>query len=247
MSYSVSPLDLLVRKLSTRVHLDDADRNAVLGLPHTSRSYHSTTYLIREGEPPRTNCALVESGFAYRHKLTAAGGRQIVSLHLPGDFIDLQNLFLSISDHNVQALTELDVLEIDRQALRQLTLERPAVGQAMWIDGLVDSSVYREWVVNVGRRDARARIAHVLCEVALRAEVAGIGSKERFELPMTQEQLADVTGLTSVHVNRMLKALEAEGIIKRDKRQVSFSSWGAIKRVADFNALYLHLDQVQPN
>jgi len=243
MSESPSPLDRLVRKLSMRAKLDEADHAAILGLPHSFRRCHATTYIIREGEPSRASCALLQSGFAYRHKLTAMGAGQIVSLHLPDDLIDLQNLFLTISDHNVQALSEIEVVDIDRQALRRLTLERPAVGEAMWVDGLVDSSIYREWVVNVGRRDARARIAHVLCELVLRAEAAGIGNKEGFELPMSQEQLADVVGLTSVHVNRMLKVLEAEGIIKRDKRPVSFSSWDDVRRAGDFNALYLHLNE----
>src|SRR5581483_6771852 len=108
---------------------------------------------------------------------------------------------------------------------------------------LVDSSVFREWVVNVGQRDAKARIAHILCEFARRLEIAGLGSTEGYELPMTQEQLADATGLTSVHVNRMLKNLKEEGLITRDKRHIGIPDWKKLRRVAGFNELYLHLDQ----
>jgi CRP-like cAMP-binding protein len=160
-----------------------------------------------------------------------------------GDFIDLQHLFLNIADHNVQALTDLATIRIDRKALQDLALERPAVGRARWIDALVDSSIYREWVVNVGRRSARARIAHVLCEVYLRSEAAGFASDGKFELPLTQEQLGDVTGLTPVHVNRTLKSLVEDGIVHRDRRFISFSDWRTVAAIGDFNPTYLHLDQ----
>jgi CRP-like cAMP-binding protein len=240
---SDSPLELMVRKLASRSALGEDDRDAILALPYVLRTYHASSYVVREGEPPRTHCDLIQDGFAYRQKLTAAGARQIVSIHMRGDFVDLQHLFLNIADHNVQALTELKVLGIDREALQAIALERPAIGKAMWIDSLVDSSIYREWVMNVGRRDARARISHILCEFALRMKAAGFPDDKGFELPLTQEQLADVVGLTPVHVSRTLKLLEHEGIVHRAKRYISFKDWDAAAAVGDFNALYLHLDQ----
>jgi CRP-like cAMP-binding protein len=240
---AVSPLDLMVRKLGSRSELDDDDRNAIKALPHVLRTYHPTTYIVREGEPPRRHCDFIEKGFAYRQKLTATGGRQIVSMHLRGDFIDLQHLFLNIADHNVQALTELKVVGVERAALQRLALDRPAVARAMWIDALVDASIYREWVMNVGRRDARARISHLLCEVSLRMKAAGSSDASGFELPLTQEQLADAVGLTPVHVNRTLKSLAKDGIVHRDKRHISFADWDTLAEIGDFSALYLHLDQ----
>jgi CRP-like cAMP-binding protein len=236
----------MVRKLRTRCDLDEADAAAILKLPHIERSHHASTYLVREGEPPRKHCIFLESGFAFRQKITLHGARQIVSLHLPGDFLDLQNLFLTISDHNVQALTEIRVIGIDRNDLQNLVLARPNVGKALWIDALVDSSIYREWVTNVGRRSARARVAHILCEFGLRLEAAGLASEAGFELPLTQDQLADALGLTPVHVNRTLKSLAADGVVHRDRRYISFSDWDLVRTIGDFNALYLHLDQVRP-
>jgi CRP-like cAMP-binding protein len=247
MSVSHSPLEGMIRKLGTRAPLDDADRAAILALPYVVQKFHACTYVIREGARPRTHCAFIHSGFAFRQKITAEGNRQIVSLHMAGDFIDLQHLFLTIADHNVQALTPLETIGIDRTDLQQLTRERPAIAVAMWIDALVDASIYREWVMNVGRRDARARVAHTLCEFALRVGVAGLPTDNGFEMPMTQEQLGDAVGLTSVHVNRTLKALEAEGIVQRSKRFVKFSDWNAMRAVGDFNPLYLHLDQAPPD
>jgi CRP-like cAMP-binding protein len=101
-------------------------------------------------------------------------------------------------------------------------------------------------VTNVGRRTARARVAHLLCEFGLRLKAAGLASDAAFELPLTQDQLADAVGLTPVHVNRTLRSLAADGVVHRDKRYISFDDWELVKAVGDFNALYLHLDQVSP-
>ena len=240
------PLDRLVRKLGSRAHLEERDKVAILGLPHVSRTYPPAAYIVREGEPPKSHCAFIQSGLAFRQKITAHGARQIVALQLPGDLIDLQNLFLNISDHNVQALTEIKVSNIEREALRALAAAYPNISKALWVDALVESSIYREWVMNVGRRDARSRIAHVLCEFALRMHSAGMGDGNGFELPLTQEQLADTVGLTPVHVNRTLRALEADGVVQRDKRFIKFSDWDRVKSEAEFSALYLHLDQALP-
>lgn len=243
MSELPDPLNKMIAKLSLRGPLDDDDRRAILAMPHTRRTYHPTTYIVREGDAPG-QCAFILSGFAFRQKLTVNGSRQIVSINLPGDFIDLQNLFLNVSDHNVQALTDVEAVAIERAALQRLVLERPAIGRAMWIDALAEASVYREWVTNVGQRDARARIAHVLCEVAIRLKAAGLVGEDGFEFPLTQEQLGDAVGLTPVHVNRTLKSLAADGVVHRDKRRISFTNWDAVAEIGGFNPLYLHLDQM---
>ncbi len=113
------------------------------------------------------------------------------------------------------------------------------------MDTLIDASIYREWVMNVGRRPAKQRIAHLLCEFARRLELAEMGDTEGYEFPMTQEQLADATGLTVVHVNRTLKALEDDGLIVRERRFLGIPDWGRLRDMSGFNELYLHLDQVQ--
>ena len=181
------------------------------------------------------------SGFAYRQKVTGEGTRQIVALCIPGDAIDFQNMFLSISDHGIRILTRAVVADIPREPLQQLMLKRPAIGVAIIHSTLIEASILREWVVNVGRRDARARIAHVLCEFAVRLEARGLASKDGFELPMTQEQLGDATSLTPVHVNRVLKGLQADGLISRQRRNIQFTDWRALQDTADFTRRYLHL------
>jgi CRP-like cAMP-binding protein len=235
-----NPLTLLLRKLRQHARLDEADQQAVSALTHTVRKVEPGTYLVREGQAP-TNCAVLISGFAYRHKLTGNGDRQIVSLQIPGDPTDLQSLYLDVADHSVQMLTRGEIANIPRSELQALSHARPHVARAMMVAILVDASIFREWVLNVGRRDARARIAHVLCEFAVRLDGQKLARGRAYELPMTQEQLADAVGLTSVHVNRTLKLLEAEGLIKRDRRNIQFADWERLQEVADFNSRYLHL------
>ena len=125
---------------------------------------------------------------------------------------------------------------------QQNSREPTAVGRALWIDTLIDSSIFREWVVNVGRRDSRARVAHIWCEFSLRLEAAGLAKDHVYELPMTQEQLADAVGLTSVHVNRVLRQLRDDGLIDRDRRTIRIVDWKRMREVGDFNERYLHHD-----
>lgn len=112
----------------------------------------------------------------------------------------------------------------------------------MWLETLAEGSIFREWIANIGRRDARSRVAHLLCEIAVRLQSAGLITGNRYELPMTQEQLGDATGLTPVHVNRTLQKLHGDGLITRDKRSITIENWKALSGVADFNPGYLHLD-----
>jgi CRP-like cAMP-binding protein len=241
---TAATLTPMVDKLQLWLPLDAEDRAAILALPHQTRTMGANEFIAREGDRPTHSCLLL-SGYAFRHKVAGNGGRQIFSLHMKGDVVDLHNSILRRADHNVQALTAIEVAMIPVQAIRTLAATRPQVGQAMWYETLVDAAIFREWTLNVGRRDARERTAHLLCEFALRLDVAGLGSRTDFELPMSQEQLADALALTSVHINRTLKALATEGLIVRTKRSVQVLDFQQLARVGDFNGSYLHLDRVQ--
>ena len=233
------PLDLLVRKLGAHGALSDEDREAILALPYTLRSVPPATYLMREGDVP-VLCAVLVSGFAYRHKLASSGARQIVSLHIPGEALDFQSLYLNYVDHNAQTLTHAEVAMVPLKAWRELIAARPAVAHAVIFCLLVEASILREWVLNVGRRSARERLAHLLCEYAYRLDAQGLGDAGGYELRMTQEQIGDALGLTSVHVNRSIRTLEAEGLIQRQGRVVSFPDTERLRKEADFSELYLH-------
>lgn len=233
----------LLRKLESRALLDDDDRAAVLAMPYRRQMVERETYFVREGERPERSCLLL-SGFAFRQKLTSEGVRQILSLHIAGDFVDLQGVMLNLSDHNVQALTRCELAIVARGDIRALARAHPTVAMAMWTDTLIDASIFREWVVNVGRRDALTRVAHLLCEIARRMEAAGLADRLHYEMPMNQEQLADATGLTPVHVNRMLRDLDRSGLIVRTNRMILIRDWEGLSELADFNENYLHLDQM---
>jgi CRP-like cAMP-binding protein len=235
-------LSALVRKLARRFRLSDDDEAAILALPFAARKVEPGTFLIREGDEP-AHCCFVLSGFCYRHKLTGEGERQIIAFHMAGDMVDLHNIFLDISDHNVQALTRSEFAFVPRRAIRELVEARPGVARAMWTETLVDASIFREWVLNVGRRSAISRIAHLLCELGLRLEAAGLAEARSYELPMTQEQIADAAGLTPVHVNRVLQQLGKLGLIDRSRRRVTIPDWERLRQIGDFNARYLHLEE----
>ncbi len=240
MNVPTHPLELLLRKLESHSTLGEEDREAIRSLPFSLKTLEAQSYTIREGEAP-TQCAVLVSGFAYRQKLTGEGTRQIVALHIPGEPLDLQSLFLDVADHNVQTLTRADVAFIPRRELQELARSRAAIGHAILVTILVEASIFREWVLNIGRRDSRTRTAHLLCEFALRLDSQGLTEDYGYHLPMTQEQLADALGLTPVHVNRTLQTLEGEGLITRSRRQVTIPDWEKLRSVGDFNERYLHL------
>jgi CRP-like cAMP-binding protein len=236
-----NPLEFLLHDLVLHSNLQEEDRQILLGLPLRVRKLDAAAYLVREGSIP-VNCCVLVSGFAFRQKVTGSGSRQILSISIPGDPVDFQALFLDVSDHSVQMLTAGTVADIPRELLQQAVLNHPNLAAAVIRIALVEASIMREWVVNIGRRDARERIAHILCEFAVRLESRGLATSESFELPMTQEQLADATGLTPVHVNRVLKGLESEGLISRKRRHIEFTDWRRLQDVGDFSRQYLHLE-----
>jgi CRP-like cAMP-binding protein len=232
-------LDPLVRRWSKHSRLSDDDRRAIVTLPRVRRTFGKDAYLVREGQET-SECAVLLAGFAYRQKLLRDGHRQIISFHIPGEFIDLQNSLLGTADHNVQSLNRCEAAIIPRSAIVELADSHPAIRLAMWIDTLIDASIFREWVVNVGRRNSRARIAHLLCELAARLETNGDGKDGTFDFPLTQEQIADATGLTAVHTNRTLQSLRRDGLIQLDSGSLRILDWGGLKEVGDFDELYLH-------
>lgn len=240
MLKSLDPLMLMARRLGDCSPLDAADTAAILALPFTRRLIPAGQVLVWDGDAPTDSCILL-NGFAFRHKSAGSGGRQILSIHMKGDIVDLQNALLPHSDHNVQMLTEGEVAYIPIAAIRALALHHPRVGMAMWHETLVEGSIFREWILNIGRRDAYARIAHLLCEFSLRLQRAELGRQQEYELPISQDQLADAVSLTPVHVNRTLMRLEEEGLIARDRRAIRIHDWRALATVADFNPDYLHL------
>jgi CRP-like cAMP-binding protein len=232
-------LQRLTSKLERLGTLDSEDRERLAALSLRLERVPRWHRLVREGDEPEQCCLLVD-GYASRYKHSVYGSRQVVSFHIRGDLLDIQHLLLSRADHNVQTITPAHVAWIPRSELLSLAWERSAVGKTLWRDCLIDASIFREWVLNVGQRDAKSRIAHMLCEFAARCHAAGLGPPEALDIPMTQEQIADATGLSAVHVNRMLQALRADGAITRNMSKVRIFDWDTIRAIAAFDPAYLH-------
>jgi len=229
----------VVRRWSKHAKLSQDDVDALLSLPFTRKSFGKDAYVVREGQEA-TECSLLLRGFAFRQKLLRDGSRQIISFHIPTEFVDLQNGLLGLADHSVQSLYRSEFAMIPRTALMDATNERPGLRMAMWIDTLIDASIFREWVVNVGRRDSRSRIAHVLCELVTRFRKLGDRDDQIYYFPITQEQLADATGLTAVHTNRTLQALRKDGLIQLNAKSLTVLDWEGLRTAGDFDEIYLH-------
>jgi CRP-like cAMP-binding protein len=234
-------LDIFVRKLLAHSRLSTADQAELLALPFQYRELGPNMTILREGDRSQL-CPILLSGFAFRYKLAADGGRQIVALRIPGDPLDFQSLYLHIVDHHIQSLTAVALALVPLATLEQIAEARRSVARAILIDILVESSIGREWQLNVGRRHALPRLAHFLCELAYRLQVIDPRANEGVDVPLTQEQLADILGLTPVHVNRTLKTLEEAGAVARSGRRLRTRDIGILARFADFTPLYLHLD-----
>lgn len=225
--------------------MTEADCLAVLDLPRSIRDVPRDTLFVREGDTT-PQCTVLLSGYMFRQKIvTREGRRQILGVQFPGEIIDLQNCLLDRADHNVQALTRCSVAVIPVDALLNLSFERPGAGRAFWAASLIDGAIFRELAASLGRRDARSRIAHFLCEFGIRSELAGLGSRSAFELPMTQDHIADAMGLTPIHVNRSLRHLDSEGLVVRASRSVTIPDFEALADAGDFSTDYLHMMPLQ--
>lgn len=231
-------LERLLRKLEQFGPLEDEDRKALLGLPVSFKPVEAGAVVTAEGEP-LTRCAVLLRGFGYRHRLLKSGSRQVVAIHVPGDVPDLRDALLGFASSTMQMLTPGEIAFLPRSALRRLMRERPTVLDAFWHETLVDGAISSEWIANLGRRDAHARIAHLLCEFITRLRAAGLSGDDGYDLPMTQEQIADATGLTAVHVNRTLQSMRKSGLIHGRGRSISWVDWDRLRDAAEFDPAYL--------
>ncbi|WP_374468343.1 Crp/Fnr family transcriptional regulator [Phenylobacterium sp.] len=223
--------------------LDDAARRAVQALSGARRSFRSGTDLVEDGEPVGESLLLLVDGQAFRHKTLPDGRRQILSFHAPGDLLDLQRLFIGV-DYSVCALSAGEVEVIPRVALQQIMADHPQVAQALWKISLVEAAIYRAWMVGMGRRTAYRRVAHLLCEVFTRLRAVGECDGWACPFPATQTHLSDSLGLSVVHTNRVLRALQRDGLVAVQGRQILVRNWPGLKAAGEFDPCYLQLPDI---
>jgi len=226
-------------KLERYRPLSNEGRGALIALPAHTRSYQTCRDIVKEGDRP-THCCFVEAGLVSRYKTLRSGARQIVSFHIPGDMIDLQSAIVMVADHSIRTHVATKVLMIAHRDILQITASHPDVARAFWFDTLVDAAIFREWTVNVGRRNARERTAHLLLEFATRFSVVGMVKDGTFTLPISQNDLADALGITPVHMNRTMQWLRGERLIRTHMRTITIQDMPAMTELAGFDPTYLH-------
>jgi CRP-like cAMP-binding protein len=233
--------DALVRKLSAYTRLS-ADDEQLLARVRSERVRQIGAHedIIGEGDRPE-GINVFEAGWGCRYKTMEDGRRQIVSLFLPGDMCDLNIFILSRMDHSIGSLTPVTVSEIPRRGFDQLMSAHPRIQNALWWEQLVCNAVQREWAINLGQRSAFERVAHLFCEIFLRLETVGLTQQDSCEFPLTQTELGEATGLSTVHVNRTLQELRAQGLIVLKDRMLTIPDLEALKSAAEFDPSYLHL------
>lgn len=206
-----------------------------------SRTIPARRDLIREGERPQYVHLMVD-GWACRYKTLPDGRRQVVAFFVPGDFCDLNVYVLKGMDHSIAAITRLSVADIGRDEMDSLTANYPRITQALWWESLVTTAIQREWTLSIGQRTAYERIAHLLVELFIRLRSVKLTQGDSCDLPVTQTDIADATGLTAVHVNRTLQELRRDGLIVLERKRLTIPDLQRLKDAAMFNANYLHLD-----
>ena len=235
------PGPAVASKLEAFTRLSSDDRAALASLARNSRFVDPRQDLISEGDKPR-HVHLVLDGWACRYKQLPDGKRQIVSLFVPGDFCDVNVYILKAMDHSIGAITRLKVAMITPEEMIELTTDRPRITQALWWHELVATAIQREWTLSLGQRSAYERLAHLLVELYLRLRVVGRAHDGRCDFPLTQNDLADATGLTPVHVNRTLQELRRDKLIELERKQLHILDLDRLMDAAMFNPNYLHLE-----
>jgi CRP-like cAMP-binding protein len=234
------PQSRLLTRLQTISALTDDERAMIARVPFTLRNFSSGQDIVRIGESAK-ECWLVVDGYLQRHKESSDGRRQILSVYVPGDIPDLATLYLSRMDHSLSALGPVAAAYVPHAALNDLLLGSPTLQRVMQREILVDAAISREWILNIGTRQALARVAHLLCEITTRLRTVGLAREFSFTLPMSQADLAEATGISTVHSNRVVQELRARGTIDWRGRTLKILDWDGLVSIGDFSPGYLHL------
>lgn len=238
MSVERHALQRFLDRLLSRSELSREEQAAILGLDCRLSQVPPRIDIVSHGETVGHAC-LIARGLAARFDQMRNGKRQIVAFHIPGDMGDLHSVVAPTAAWGIAALTATSVVHIPLGALRHLVETYPAIALAFWRDSTADASILAKSVGNLGRQEARARIAHVLCELGIRMEQAGLGTRTLFDFHATQEQLADAVGLTAVHVNRTLQRIRAAGLIATHGHTVEIQDWQGLVDLAEFDPAFL--------
>lgn len=229
----------LIRKLEQFAKLTEADKQILENSVSHVAEYGPREDVISQGEKPDHVHLLLE-GWAARYKILPNGERQIMAYLIPGDLCDVHVALLRQMDHSIGTLSRCKIAFVPDRAISTIIEEHPRLSKALWWATLVDEAISREWLVSMGRRQADKRVGHLLCEMMLRSRAVGLTDDDSFDLPVTQEELADTLGLSHVHMNRTFQKLRGDGWITTDGKRVVIKDLPALMEFSDFDRIYLH-------
>lgn len=229
-------------KLRVRDDISTEEEAAIRAMVADVREYRADQVIVRRGEDLKESVLLLE-GWIARTKDLPDGGRQISELQFAGDFTDMHGFTLKKLDHNIATVTNCRVALVPYDRLRA-TLDRfPHLARVYWLMNNIDAAIHREWTVSLGRRSALGRMAHLFCEIRERLRVVGFAQDDRYDFPLTQQELGECLGLTSVHVNRTLQELRRRKLIEVENRRAAILDLPRLEAAGDFDPYYLYLEK----
>ncbi|WP_117191137.1 Crp/Fnr family transcriptional regulator [Rhizobium terrae] len=237
-------IESLLLNLQRHDVLTDEERETLKAILHRGRRFSAAEDIVSEGSRPGYSSLLID-GFAARYKLTAEGTRQITAIHIAGDFVDLHAFLLKTMDHGVIALSNCQIALAEHPDLKLITERQPHLARMLWLDTLVHGSIHRAWIVAMGRRSKVSHLAHIICELYVRLTAVRRTHERSFYLPLSQGEMADVLGLSLVHMNRVIQALRREGLISWINQTITVLDWEGLVEMAEFDPTYLSL-RVEP-
>lgn len=235
-------LEVFVRRLAMLAPLTPGETSALLSLPGEVVRLRGNVDVELPGREFE-HAYLIASGLVARFVQLADGSRQFTALHIPGEMADIHRIATPLAGSALQTLATTMLMRVPAKSLRAIALNSPAITQAFWAYAALDAAVLAQWTVNLGRRNAKTRMAHFLCEMSLRSEYSGQGSRNEFLLEASQGQIGDALGLTAVHINRTLKALRESSVVSIDDRIIRIHDWVLLAAIGDFDPAYLQLEQ----
>lgn len=222
------------------VSLTDGERAALEASVREIRSVESRTTLVREGEEAHESTFLID-GFMSRYIDDRKGLRQLVAIHVPGEFVDLHAYPMHDLDHSIETLTSARIAIVPHKALDKLLADSPELARKLWFSTLIDAALHRAWLFRLGRLDAVGRAAHFLSEMNARLEAVGLSDGNRFSLGLTQADLAEACGLTTVHINRSMRQLREAKLCVFRSSVVEIIDRPGLEKRGDFDPHYLYL------
>jgi CRP-like cAMP-binding protein len=232
----------LIQKPEQYDHLSDTERQILAKAVARTKALIEREDLVREGDRHSESLLLI-TGFAARYNVLRSGKRQITALHVPGDFVDLHSFLIKTMDHSVMAITPCTVGVVPHEALHAITETQPHLFCLLGVHIAVDAAIHRQWIVSIGRQSAREHAAHLFCEMFLRLQGVGLTDGLSFKLPLTQAELGDTLGLSTVHVNRVAQELRKEGLITWRGETVVIEDWPRLQEAAEFDPTFLCLER----